>query len=641
MNTAIGRFDATSLAKNYSFAFVLTEDDNDITIYAEDISNAYHGDTVEVEITRSRLGRRYGVITKVITRNKTTFIGTLEWVRKKCYFRCDNLKIHTLFDVKDDQKALKNAKVMVEIVNWGIRQKNRLPICNVTEVLGTSGEPEVEVLSVIRDFNLPLEFPENVIAEAHAISHEMSPKEIARRRDLRTLYTITIDPMSAQDFDDAISLIAKSNGEKHLYVHIADVSHYVQTDSAIFTEAVNRGNSYYFPKKVIPMLPEILSNKLCSLRPNEDKYTITCLTIFDSKGQIKRQEVFESVICSDIRLSYEEVDEYFEDKSTDFSRQLKEAIDIMRDLSQKLSLSRGQRGYLSFDLPEVEYIYDDEGYLKNITRTKETESHILIENFMLIANEYVAKLLSQKKRTTMYRIHENPDDSDLKKLIEILRAYKISVTTDENLNKMWQNLLDCLPDEKHHRVFDMLILRSMKKARYSTVNQGHFGLGLSSYTHFTSPIRRLCDLIVHLQLKSIIGNGSVSFTAEYLTNLCKIANEREMVADDSERTVHKKMILSFMAKHVGQTYNAIITNINKNTIFVELNDIPVRGVIKLKSLQSDFYQYDERLYIVKGRRRGRIFRLCDPLNVVLASVTDDIYFDIYDAKPAKKRRGRK
>ena len=628
-----GKFDATPIAKNLSFAFVITEDDNDVFISTEDTLNAYHGDIVEVELTSGQAHKRYGIITKIIKRSKDKFVGIIEKVQNKKYFRSDNLKIHTLFDVYEDKNTPEGYKVQVEVINWGIRQKNRLPMCNVIEIMGVSGEPEVEILSVIREFDLPLEFPDEVINEANAISHEITDEEISRRHDLRELYTITIDPVSAKDFDDAISLIEDKNGELLLYVHIADVAHYIKPDMNLFHEAVNRGNSYYFPKKVIPMLPEVLSNKLCSLRPQEEKYTLTVLTKFSKDGKIIKQEIFESVIKSDIRLAYEEVDVYFEKMSATESInsiELLNTLDIMRKLSKRLSLSKNQRGYLKFDLPEVEYIYDDEGYICDIIRTSETESHVLIENFMLIANEYVAKILTEKAKNTMYRIHEKPEENDLKKIRDILKSYDITFQTEDNINKTWQNILECLPDERFHRVFDRMILRSMKKAKYSINNLGHFGLGLANYTHFTSPIRRLCDLIIHLQLKGFIfgENGFDKNHNKKLMNYAGVATEREAIADDAERLMESKILMSFMKKKIGKTFNAIINGMNNNTIFIELDEIPVRGVIKLKQLNDDYYTFNEFKHTINGRRKGQTFKLCDKIEVILVNVSDDIYFDI-------------
>jgi len=647
--TYIGQFDATSLAKNYSYAYVICDEGKDILVSAEDTLNAYHGDTVEVRVVRYRNEKRYGIIDKVIKRHKERFVGVIESIKSKKYFRSDNLKIHTLFSIFDYTRVPDSSdkpiiiygsedgslKVMVEVINWGLRQTNKLPMCKVVEVIGEAGVPDVEIMSVIREFDLPIEFPDVVIDEANMFLEELCDKEIKRRKDFRDLFTITIDPVSAKDFDDAISLIEADNGELHLYVHIADVAHYIKQGSELFKEAVNRGNSYYFPKKVIPMLPERLSNKLCSLRPDEDKYTITVLSVFSKNGDLQKQEIYESVIRSDVRLAYEEVDEYYEGrkKPKDWSHALYNSLDTMRKLSAQLSKTKYERGYLKFDLPEVEYIYDDEGYIENIVRSKETESHVVIENFMLIANEYVAKLLTKKAKETMYRIHEEPDEKDLHKITDMLRAYHINFSLDKDLNRTWQNLLDCLPDEKFHRVFDRLILRSMKKAKYSINHTPHFGLGLQTYTHFTSPIRRLCDLVIHMQLKDLVFKQSTTENRKQKTDnnifkLAGIATEREVIADDAERMMENKIVTTFMKKRLGKQFKATIINLTSNSIFVELDDIPVRGVIKLNKLQGDYYEYDERRCLIKGRRKGTTFRLCDAIDVFVVSVSEEILFDV-------------
>jgi ribonuclease R len=647
-----GKFDATSLARNYSFAFVLSEDGTDIFVSAEDTLNAYHGDIVDVEITRSKNDKKHGVIKKVVKRAKEKFIGVIEVYKKKRYFRCDSLKIHTLFEMNLEQNVPDNHKVMVEVINWGLRQKSKLPMCKVVEVLGVCGEPEVEILSVIKEFDLPMEFPEAVIEEAGQFPQELCPTEIARRNDLRDLYTLTIDPVSAKDFDDAISIVQKSNGDYHLYVHISDVAYYVQLHSELFKEAVNRGNSYYFPKKVIPMLPERLSNKLCSLRPDEDKFTITCLTVFSPDFEIKSQQVFESVIRSKIRLAYEEVDDYFDNNVRQYDDELYQNLDKMRKISRVLSKNRYDRGYLKFELPEVEYIYDEQGYISDIVRSSETESHVLIENFMLLANEYVATLLTKKAKSTMYRIHEAPDDKDLHKIRDMLRIFRITFEVTDDKNKTWQNALECLPTEKFRRVFDRLILRSMKKAKYSVSNMGHFGLGLKTYTHFTSPIRRLCDLLIHMQLKLHCFKQNISarsrqnqsdekfqkLDAKLIFTYAGVATEKESIADESERMMETKVIVSYMKQNIGKSYKGIINNMNHNTIFVELDDIPVRGVIKLNQLADDYYEFDEKHFTIRGKRTAQSFTLCDPIEVIVASVTDDVYFTIISSCPPKSRQ---
>jgi len=370
------------------------------------------------------------------------------------------------------------------------------------------------------------------------------------------------------------------------------------------------------------------------------------LTKFAKDGKIIKQEIFESVIKSDIRLAYEEVDVYFDQMTATESinsKELLNALDVMRKLSKRLSLNKNQRGYLKFDLPEVEYIYDDEGYIKDIIRTSETESHVLIENFMLIANEYVAKLLTRKVQSTMYRIHEKPDETDLKKIRDILKTYDITFQTEDNINKTWQNILECLPNERFHRVFDRMILRSMKKAKYSINNIGHFGLSLKDYTHFTSPIRRLCDLIVHLQLKGFIfGDSAInkSFNKKLLT-YASVATEREATADDAERLMESKILVSFMKKKIGKTFSAIINGMNNNNIFIELDDIPVRGVVKLKQLNDDYYTFDEHKHAITGRRKGQTFKLCDCIEVILVNVSDDVYFDVIKKSESDFERKKK
>lgn len=633
-NIVTGTFDASPLAKNLSFAFVIMENEDDIMVSSEDTLNAYHGDTVEVEVMRRGGNKRSGIIRKVIHRKKTKFVGTVANVHQKGIFTCDSFKIHTTFNVSNYQQDYFGKKVIIEIDHWGNKLMNQLPQGHVTEVLGESGVPEVELLAVIKDFDLPLEFPENVIKEALKIDEKISQGEIEQRSDYRNLFTITIDPISAKDFDDAISLEDLEDGKIRLYVHIADVAHYLRFDSALFTEALERGNSYYFPKKVLPMLPEILSNKICSLRPDEEKLTLTVITDFDASGLIIHQEVQESVINSNARLTYEEVDLLFEGKEHPLNEDVVKMLNSMKKLSKVLSRKRHQLGYLRFDLPEVEYVFDDDGYLIDLKRSRETDSHILIENFMLIANEYVAEKLTKIAPATLYRIHEEPDEADLMKVKDILKFHKIDFKIERDINKTWQNVLESLPTEEYHRVFDRIILRSMKKAKYSTAHIAHFGLGIDTYTHFTSPIRRLCDLIVHAQLKKHLFHKNVGevhgkdLSPASIFNYAGIATQKEVVADESERAMEQKIMLSFMKKKVGETYKGIIISLTNSALIIELDILPVRGVVKYASLTDDYYELYDRIKVLKGRRKGKIYKLADQVEVQISMVSDDIYFNI-------------
>jgi ribonuclease R len=646
--TVIGSFDATSLARNMSFAYVIMDDGDDIMISSEDTLTAYHQDIVEVEIIKKRASKKLGIIKKIVERKTNKFVGVVDQIAKKDLFICDNLKIHTPFQVIRPDSNLAGQKVIIEIDNWGNRLMNQLPSGKIIEVLGQSGLPEVELMAVIRDFDLPLEFPEDVLKEAINVQDRITEEDISDRLDLRDLLTFTIDPISAKDYDDAISLEVLDNNRFKLYVHIADLAHYIRFNSPIFKEALNRGNSYYFPKKVIPMLPEVLSNKVCSLRPEEEKLTVSVITEFDSNAVIISQEIKESIICSDQRLSYEEVDLLFDNKEHEIDENIAHTLKIMRKLSRQLQAKRVQKGYLGFDLPEVEYIYDDEGYLVDLKRSRETESHQLIENFMLVANEYVAKTLTKQADTTIYRIHEEPDNDDLMKIKAILKFHKISFKIEDNNNKTWQNVLNSLPTIDYHRVFDRMVLRSMKKAKYSTARIAHFGLALSTYTHFTSPIRRLCDLVVHAQLKKYVFNKSVYETGKYtlsppaIFEYAGIATKKEVVADDSERAMEQKTLLSFMKKKVGEIFTGIIITFTNSAMVIELDDMPVRGVVKYMNIESDFYELHDRLKVITGRRTGSVYKLADKVKVRLDMVSEDIYFNlIEETKKGKSKRNVK
>ena len=617
----IGTFDATSLARNKSFAFVKAEPD-DIFISSEDTLNAYHNDTVEVDVEYQRNGKKHGIITKVVKRANDKLIGTLQEYHGKHYIIPDNSRIHTNFEVINIATALSGEKVVLAVTNWGSRDYYKLPAGNILEVLGKAGNPDVEVLSVIRQYDLPLDFPQNVLNELDGLSDKIHSDVISSRKDLRNLLTFTIDPSSAKDFDDAISLIKDKKGFT-LYVHIADVAHYIGLKSKLFEEATKRGNSYYFPKKVIPMLPEKISNKICSLRPFEDKLTLTVQTRYNDYFKLISQSVYESVICSNARFNYEEIDDFFDDKK-EFEPEITETLKLMRKLSTVLTQNRVKCGYLRLNIPETIFIFDDEGHVIDLERSKETDSHKMIENFMLVANEFIAKELSNGK--TIYRNHEKPDTERLLKLKEEVTSYNLNMDMQQNYSFLLQDLLNQLPDANYHRVFDRKILRSMKKAKYSVENLGHFGLAMKFYTHFTSPIRRISDLIIHHQIKNKLNSKQTPFSSSHLFQLAKSATEREMIADESEREVDLKNKTIFMKKKVGEEFDAIIIAVRNNSLIIELDKYPVTGIISISSLKDDHYEYFPQLSRIIGRRTGKTYKLADLLKVLLSSVDNEINF---------------
>lgn len=619
-------FDATSLAKGYSFGFAITEE-NDYFISSEDLLNAYHGDKIQIAAFKQKNGKFYGVVKNVIERVNHTMVGNATKYGKSYIFVCDNHKIHTSIMVSSPKENIDNKKIEIEITNWGDKKKATLPSGKLLSVLGDAHDPEIEVLGVIKQFNLPLEFSEKVINEASDLSEEISLEEIERRSDFRDITTLTIDPISAKDYDDAISVIKEDFGYT-VYVHIADVGHYVRPGYETFKEATNRGNSFYFPKRVIPMLPEQISNKLCSLRPEEDKLTVSVVTKFNHNFEITEQKAVESIINSDARLNYEEVDKYFATNELDQDDEIKEMLNESLKISRKLSEKLKRNGYINFRLPDIEYIYDDEGRLDSIIESEETESHKLIENFMLLANEFVATYLKGKVKTTIYRVHEIPDKEKIEKVAKLLSYYGHQMKFDGTLNHSIQEVLKSFEGTFEERVFNKIILRSMKKAEYTTKHNLHFGLSIQNYTHFTSPIRRLSDLAIHLQLKSYLGKDGYKFRSKSLIELAEIATQQEVLSDEAYRAILNKMVQYFMKDRVGNEYEAIVTGMNSSNMFVTLLKYPITGVVKLSNIPGDFYVVDEEKMIATGKKKKQKFKLAQKVEIKVSAVTDDIYFDL-------------
>lgn len=621
--TVEGVFDARSLAKERSFAFVNCKD-YDVFVSSEDTMNAFHNDKVLVEIKYNQRGKRYGTVIKILERATDTFVGTIEEYRGKYYLIPDNTKVHTNFMINQPNDLKLGHKAVLKITNWGSPALNKFPGGEITEILGKAGEPEIEVLSVIKQYDLPLEFPDDVLAETALISDEIDEEELDKREDLRDLITITIDPASAKDYDDAISLSRVDNGWQ-LYVHIADVAHYIETDTLIFREAVKRGNSYYFPGQVIPMLPQRLSNKVCSLRPYEDKLTLSVVTEYDELFNVKHQSVCESIICSNARLTYDEVDDLFENDTSSLPSEVSDMLHNLKKLSQSLTSKRVKAGYLRFDLPETEYIFDDDGHVVDLKRSRETESHEIIENTMLVANEYVANRLSNND--TMYRIHEKPDEMEIENIQNLADSFSLKFEYNRKFNYTLQILLDSMPAE-YHRVFDRMILRNLKRARYDTENKGHFGLAMNKYTHFTSPIRRLCDLVIHHQIKAMAHQSESPFDRKTLDSYAEQATERELLADETEWEVDRKNKIKFMKKRIGNEYSGIIVNARSSAIFVELDKYPVVGIIDIASIKDDYYVFNENKMSFTGKRGKKQYGLADKVKVLVSRVDEDIYFNL-------------
>ncbi len=559
-----GRFDALALMKGHQFGFVITESDH-IMINLEDTLGSFHNDIVEVQVTGAKRKGKVGKIIRIIERGRGVLVGTVAKLGNQAMLTGIGGHFHRDAQITNPEIANAGDKVVASVSFWG--DLELYPRVKITEVLGRSGDIQTEILSVIHSYELPLEFKDELVKEAENLSKNFDIEEdIKGRKDLRGLHTFTIDPASAKDFDDAVSVKVNTNGEYELFVHIADVSHFVKPGSSLFAEALSRGNSYYFPKRVIPMLPKIISNSLCSLRPDEDKYTITVRSVFDKNFEILEQSVFKSVIRSNVRFNYEQVDEIFEKGILEgVAKEDKDALLLADRLSKGYFKKR--KKYIQFSLPETEFEFDEDGQPINLLRSQETDSHKLIENFMLIANEYVAKFLSSK--TSIYRVHEPPEYADIQKVKKELEQNNVEVPAYKNSTEFYQRTLERLDSDDEKRTFERKILRSMKRAEYSLKNSHHFGIGIDFYTHFTSPIRRICDLGIHLLLKNEIKSDKV------LKKIVQNANEKEQIATNAENDVQKLYYLQFMKKRLGNEYKATIVDIKRNVVKLELVKYPV------------------------------------------------------------------
>ena len=620
--------------KTQGYGFVISDDGKtDVFVSQRNMGTAIHGDKVLVQLfakpKRVSLNAE-GKVVEVLERRKSSIVGIFREGKYFNYVVPDDLKIawDILIAPDNDNGAKPGQKVVVKILEWEHSQLN--PEGKVVEVLGYPDEKGVDVLSVVKSLDLPAAFPKAALQAAKNIPDEIPSFEMERRLDLRDQEIFTIDPEDAKDFDDAVSLRVQDDGFFELGVHIADVSFYVPENSIIDKEALHRATSVYLVDRVIPMLPEHLSNKICSLRPNEDRLTFSVLMKIDRKGMVVDYRIEESVIRSKRRFSYDEVQKIIDAGEGDFV----ETLTNMRNLSQKLRRKRIAEGSLDFETPEAKVILDEKGRPVEVRRVERLESHQLVEEFMLLANRVVALhgtygALSETKKKRLlpfiYRVHERPSQDkirDFKNLIEAL-GHKLPGKKGYVDQKMLQKTLKKFEGTPEEIIVSNVMLRSMMKAQYSTKNVGHFGLGFSHYTHFTSPIRRYPDLEVHRLLKEYrhkVKPERKMILREQLPEVCKIASEQEIRALEAERKSVKMKQVEFMADKLGKEYSGVISGVVPFGIFVELEETLVEGLVHVKDLPEDYYIHDEKKFAMVGKHTGTTFRLGDQVRVRVARV---------------------
>ncbi|MBN2010739.1 ribonuclease R [candidate division KSB1 bacterium] len=626
----VGRIDA----KTQGYAFLVRENvEKDIFISHLNMGTAFDGDLVKVELfADNRRGHNLeGRVVEVVQRTRSTFVGTYHVSRHWNYVVPDNMKIQRDIYIPAEKSAgaQSGQKVVVRLDVWENEHIN--PEGEIVEILGFAHETGVDVLSVAKSFDLSTAFPRSVEQTVQQFPNEIPQSEIQRRLDLRDQLIFTIDPDDAKDFDDAISLRILENGNYELGVHIADVSYYVQPKSAIDREAYERGTSIYLVDRVIPMLPERLSNNLCSLVPDQDRLCMTVLMELNADGRIITATIHESIIHSKRRFTYEDVQKIIEQKKP--KDKFAKTIHAMQALNLIRQQQRYERGGLDFGSNEVKIELDETGKPIAIKKREQLDSHRLVEEFMILANTAVAtqvgKILQQQLRMDVpfpYRIHEKPDKDKLRVFIDYIQALGIERVNRKQLNtpRAFQQVLETISDADKKVLVQNMMVRSMMKAKYATENVGHFGLALKFYSHFTSPIRRYPDLVCHRLLKAYcIEQQTNAVSPEWLKAACEHATQREIVAQDAERASTKIKQLEFMEQHVGQEFAGIISGVVQFGIFVEITEYLVEGLVHISNLPDDYYVYDEKRFSLLGKHSGREYQLGDHVQVVVVKVNRD------------------
>lgn len=602
------------------FAYVVSEElDGPVLVSSRNLNHAMEGDKVKVQLYAIRKKQPLeGEVIEIIERAKSTFVGTISRSKQFAFFIPTGKVGFDLFIPNEKLKgALDGQKAIARITEWPPRAKN--PFGEIVEVLGNAGDNNTEMHAILAEFDLPLRFPEGVLKAAEKIPDEIPEEEIRQRRDMRGVTTLTIDPHDAKDFDDALSIRKLENGLWEVGVHIADVSYYVKPGTILDDEAYERGTSVYLVDRVVPMLPEKLSNGVCSLRPNEDKLCFSAIFEMDDEANIKRQWFGRTVIHSDKRFAYEEAQAIIETGEGE----LKDEVLTLNRLARKMRDDRFKRGAIAFDRVEVKFEIDENGKPLSVYFKEAKESNQLVEEFMLLANKKVAEFVGKPAdhktpKTFVYRIHDKPDPEKLMNFNHFIHkfGYGLQLGTPGQISKSMNQLMNNVKGKNEQNVIETLAVRAMAKAVYSTRNIGHYGLAFEHYTHFTSPIRRYPDVMVHRLLERYLDEGK-SVSAQKWEDMCKHSSDMENRAASAERSSIKYKQVEFMQDKVGEEFPGVISGVTDWGIYVELEN-KCEGMVSVNTLDDDFYIFDEKNYCLVGRHSHRKFQLGEEVRVQIA-----------------------
>lgn len=630
MNLVVGKLQGN--ARGFGFIISDLEDMADVYISQENMGGAMNGDRVVAKILKIKEGERSaeGQVIKILERKNENIIGTFENSTHFGFVVPDDKRIaQDIFIPKAEINGARHGqKVVAAITKWP--QPRRNPEGKIIEILGNKGEPGIDILSIIRKYNLPEEFPTEVEEAANAIPDEIPEEEYKRRRDLRSQKMVTIDGEDAKDLDDAVSVERLPNGNFRLGVHIADVGYYVKENDVIDREAQLRGTSVYLIDRVVPMLPKKLSNGICSLNPKEDRLTMTCMMEIDREGNVVDHEIFESIIRTNERMTYTDVTKILRDNDANLIERYSDLVDDFRTMEELCNILRNkrmERGSIDFDFPECRIVLDDRGKPIDIRPYERDIANMIIEEFMLAANETVAEHMFWTDLPFIYRIHEDPDPEKIRVFNEFIHNFGYYIKGINDLHpKALQTIVQKVAGRKEEVIINTLMLRSLKKAKYSPECSGHFGLAAKYYTHFTSPIRRYPDLTIHRIIREYL-NGE--FTPKRLKKLAgfvkyaaKQSSETEIVAQEAEREVDDLKKAEYMQERIGEVYTGIISSVTPFGLFVELENT-IEGLIHVSSLLDDYYYYDEDHHCFIGERKRRVFRLGDAVKIRVAKVNID------------------